>query len=403
MKIDLLEKIEGEAYLEFKTDGDEIVDVRVLFPHFRGVENILVGKDAWDALVINPRVCGICGHAHLQATASLLESIYRIEITQKAQLIREITRFCEIIQNHLKWCYLVIFQELQIPYDFTTMHQTIALVNKLLALFSGQWPHSAYAIPGGVTCDPTALDIVKAKQIRAQIQSNIFKLFGSFEDPKKLEKDLKKLYETLHAKDLLSVGIGLNRFITLSQDSYVENVKILNKKKRKTKLRYIKEIGQSDSYAKNVTYNNRFYETGPLARLLQNPDFFIRYFYRKYKDSIFTRIIARIYEINILIKKIEHHLNSIDLNQLSVVEIEKKDGEGAISIEAARGSLVHKAIIAEGKIENYSIITPTQWNLSNGSSDNPSSIQKAIIGLQDRKIANLIFRSFDICSVCTTH
>ena len=67
------------------------------------------------------------------------------------------------------------------------------------------------------------------------------------------------------------------------------------------------------------------------------------------------------------------------------------------------GSLVHEIYTKNNMIEKYEIITPTQWNLSNGTRKKPSIIQKAVIGLKDTKIAELIFRSFDICSVCTTH
>ncbi|BCD60323.1 MULTISPECIES: nickel-dependent hydrogenase large subunit [unclassified Nitratiruptor] len=403
MRIELLEKIEGEAFLKFQKDKKIITDVKVIFPHYRGIEEILRGRNPWDALVINPRICGICGHAHLQATAMVLESIFQITITQKAQKIREITRFCEIIQNHIKWFYLVIFHELGILYDFTKVHHLIITINKLLALFSGQWPHSSYCVIGGVTCDPTSFEIYQAKTLIRQIKDQFIQLIGELHDPLNLTNDLQKLYHTLQEKELLLVGKSHDRFITFSQDSHVSNIKLLHGQKRKTKLTLIEENEQKRSYAKNVTYNGKYYETGPLARLMQQTDPFIRYFHRRFKDSITTRIIARIYEVSLLIEKIIDHLATIDLSQPSVVESKMQDGTAIISIEAARGSLIHQATIHQGKIETYNIITPTQWNLSNGTSQNPSVIQKAIIGTSDEKIANLIFRSFDICSVCTTH
>ena len=56
------------------------------------MEKILEGKNALDALVINPRVCGICGHAHLIATVEAIEDCYEdIEISNKAKIIRELT------------------------------------------------------------------------------------------------------------------------------------------------------------------------------------------------------------------------------------------------------------------------------------------------------------------------
>jgi hydrogenase large subunit len=58
--------------------------------------------------------------------------------------------------------------------------------------------------------------------------------------------------------------------------------------------------------------------------------------------------------------------------------------------------------IKKGLIKSYDIITPTVWNLGNGTVKNPAIAQKAIIGLDEIKKADFVFKSFDICSVCTT-
>ncbi len=94
---ELIERIEGEAVLDFKTDkSGSVQEADIRFLHFRGMEAILEGRNALDALVIAPRVCGICGHSHLIAAVRMLESLYEnagypITITPKAHAIREIT------------------------------------------------------------------------------------------------------------------------------------------------------------------------------------------------------------------------------------------------------------------------------------------------------------------------
>ena len=74
--IKLIEKIEGEAKLNFHFKNNKIDKVDVDFMSTRHIEDILKGKSPLDALVINPRVCGICGHAHLIATVRALEDCY---------------------------------------------------------------------------------------------------------------------------------------------------------------------------------------------------------------------------------------------------------------------------------------------------------------------------------------
>jgi len=92
----LIEKIEGEAELDFSFSNGKIDDVRIHFGFYRGVEEILVGKDARDALVITPRVCGICNHAHLMTAVRAIEDGYRaaginVELSDKAESIRDFT------------------------------------------------------------------------------------------------------------------------------------------------------------------------------------------------------------------------------------------------------------------------------------------------------------------------
>ncbi len=97
---------------------------------------------------------------------------------------------------------------------------------------------------------------------------------------------------------------------------------------------------------------------------------------------------------------------SLDLSQPSFItppSIESISGFGVGIIEAPRGSLIHRATIEKGKIVSYTIITPTQWNLGNGTSMIPGIAQKAMIGAASTAKASLLFRTFDVCSVCTTH
>jgi len=129
--------------------------------------------------------------------------------------------------------------------------------------------------------------------------------------------------------------------------------------------------------------------------------------HRRYKDSIFTRLIARVCEIPQLLHHCKYLVQQINLDEPSYIEpkidILNLNGKGVGIVEAARGSLIHKVELKKGIIQKYDIITPTQWNLSNGTRENLSTSQKAMVGLDNIDVAELVFKSFDVCSVCTTH
>ncbi len=71
-------------------------------------------------------------------------------------------------------------------------------------------------------------------------------------------------------------------------------------------------------------------------------------------------------------------------------------------VEASRGSLIHKISVKNSKIIDYEIITPTQWNISNGN-DRERGVAIRAMQKCTPKEAQIIFKSFDICSVCTVH
>jgi hydrogenase large subunit len=100
-------------------------------------------------------------------------------------------------------------------------------------------------------------------------------------------------------------------------------------------------------------------------------------------------------------------LNQIDLREPSYIEparsIKELEAAGTGIVEAARGSLIHTLKIEKNRIKEYHIITPTQWNLGNGTIIEPGVAQKGMIGLENIDLAKKVFKSFDVCSVCTTH
>ncbi|SFO98784.1 nickel-dependent hydrogenase large subunit [Hydrogenimonas thermophila] len=428
----LVEHIEGEAVLTFHNQWGKIRDVQIDFPNFRGIELILKRKPALDALVISPRVCGICGHSHLMAAVRSLESILEnssitVDLTLKAKVIRDITLYCEIIQNHLKWFYLTLSPKLASltktePPSYLKMHYAVTQITSVIAIFAGQWPHSSYAIPGGVVCDPTPLELMHADALLCSVieffEEKIIKdsldnilSMKRCEQLLRLTGDLPDMLRLLEKEELGTIGKSHGRFIVLGEHS------IFSKAKMATNIYHsldIDKIEEEESlyygektFAKKVKFNGKFYETGPLARALTKKVALIRDMFRRNKDTITTRITARVYEIAILLHECRRLISTINIDEPSYINPkiswQSISGKGIGVIEAPRGSLIHKISIENGTIKSSQIITPTQWNLSTSSVQNPGIAQKAMIGLKDTEVAEFVFRTFDVCSVCTTH
>jgi hydrogenase large subunit len=425
----LIEKIEGEAELDFIfNNNNKIEEVKINFGFSRGIEKILEGKYPLDALVITPRVCGICNHAHLLATVRALEDGYRnagikVELSDKATNIREFTLACELIQNHVKWFYLTMLPQLEKMLQIENQENhglkasyLSSTITKALAIFSGQWPHSGYAIPGGVTCDPTYVDVIQAEglinesiqffeKIIAGVQIDELLSMHSVTELQKIGGDFGKLLYLLGSSGMAEVGKSHDRFIVFGECLCFKIGKSIPTQVSRINPKYVKESVQTNSFAKSVSYKGRQFEVGSLARGMISKEPIVKALHKRYKDSLLTRVFARVYEIGLLLNYSKVLLNRLDLSQPSCclgVGVVVEEFEGIGVVEAARGSLIHKISVKKSVIEKYTIITPTQWNLSQGDEREKGIAINAMVGASTIEEATYIFRSFDICSVCTT-
>lgn len=416
----LIEKIEGEATLDFHFVNEQIDFVDIKFMSSRGIEKILQGRAAQDALVINPRVCGICGHAHLIATVKALENCYEhIEISKKAEIIRELTLNFELVQNHFKWFYLTILPLIEGNQKLLLASEGSIMMTKAIAHIAGQYPHNSYAVVGGIVSDPSHIDLL-------QVQNLIKESISFFEkhmvqvDTKELlscekietllskEGDLPRVLHQILKDEWQELGKSYDRFIVFGENSYFKRGKsVVTRVQDNISENYLHIDANENSLAKNVSYKQKYYEVGPLSRAMLNKTVLIKDAHRRYGDSLFSRILARVCEILQLLYHSLELLKQIDLNEPSYIApqipIEQMSGVGVGAVEAARGSLIHKVQLQEGMIQSYEIITPTQWNLSQGTKELPGVAQKAMFKLHDVKTAEFVFKTFDVCSVCTTH
>ena len=441
----LLTRLEGEAELKLFWQGEKIKDAYISVPNYRGFERILMGKPVMDALVINPRICGICGHAHLRATVEAIEDSlkragYEVTITEKARLFRDITLSLEIIQNHLRWFYLYLMpdvvklkpslRERFAPLKGSGWQEGVRASNyatKALATLAGQWPHSSYMVPGGVTCDPTEADINKVEALvervvdffeekLAGIEIQSYMSMSGAKLIREVKGDILSFFEACFEHGLDSVGRSYGRFLT--GGTIDPCVVPGTKSKRICKFHpekvyelegysFFSKNGRGYTWAKAARYGGFPCETGPLARQLiaKNPR--VVSLYKKYGDSVLVRVFARLDEILTLSLSVLDKLRSVDLSQRSCIappkEVKSVSGEGIGVVEAARGTLIHKISVSRGKIKFYDVITPTVWNLGPRDDVYLGVAEKAMIGLDSELKAYTVLRSFDVCSVCTSH
>ncbi len=185
-----LNRVEGDLEIALVLEDGVVSEARTIGSLYRGFEQIMVGRAPRDSLVITPRVCGICGTAHLYSAVQALEQIWQIQIPANAVRIRNLCLIAEGIQNDLRQTFLFFtpdfcnhryrnrswFAEMTDrfePFRGSSYRETLAISReavKIVAHFGGQWPHSSYMLPGGVTTPATLRRITACSSALDNIQ-----------------------------------------------------------------------------------------------------------------------------------------------------------------------------------------------------------------------------------------
>jgi hydrogenase large subunit len=180
-----LNRVEGDLELKVAVEGQRIVDARAIGRMYRGFEQILIGRHSRDGLVITPRICGICGTAHLYAAVTALETAWQCPVAPNGTRVRNLCLMTEEAQSDSRHTFLMfaidlcnakyrhhplypLIQEAFAPFSGRIYGETIRHTKQLLeivAIFGGQWPHSSYMIPGGVTTVSNRKELIRVQTI----------------------------------------------------------------------------------------------------------------------------------------------------------------------------------------------------------------------------------------------
>jgi Ni,Fe-hydrogenase I large subunit len=185
-----LNPVEGDLEIALALEEGVVVEARTVGTLYRGFEQIMVGRTPRDAAVITPRVCGICGTAHLYSAVLALEHIWQTHVPANATRIRNLCLMAEGIQNDLRQTFLFFTPdfcnpryrhqpwsgELMAafePFRGASYRETLVATRRvveIVAHFGGQWPHSSYMLPGGVTTSADLRRILACRAVLDDVQ-----------------------------------------------------------------------------------------------------------------------------------------------------------------------------------------------------------------------------------------
>ncbi len=138
-------------------------------------------------------------------------------------------------------------------------------------------------------------------------------------------------------------------------------------------------------------------ETGPLARQLGHP--LVRAVRDRFGDGLLARWVARLVELAALPQRLRAVLNG---HETPAPAPASPPGEGLAAVEAARGRLHHRVALDSGRIRDYQILAPTEWNFH---PEGVAAQALSDIRVEDDErrlsLARLLVNAIDPCVACT--
>ncbi|MEJ2467987.1 MAG: nickel-dependent hydrogenase large subunit [Campylobacterales bacterium] len=104
--VDPITRIEGHLRIEAVIDeNNTIVDAYSASTMFRGIEEILKGRDPRDCGLLAMRICGVCTGTHYQRSIEAVENAFDITIPKNARIVRNLIQGALYTHDHLVHFY----------------------------------------------------------------------------------------------------------------------------------------------------------------------------------------------------------------------------------------------------------------------------------------------------------
>jgi Ni,Fe-hydrogenase I large subunit len=103
--VDPVTRIEGHLRVEAQVDGGQVTDAWSSATMWRGIEEILHGRDPREAWYFTQRICGVCTTVHALASVRAVENALDVVPPINAQMIRNLIALSQYVQDHVVHFY----------------------------------------------------------------------------------------------------------------------------------------------------------------------------------------------------------------------------------------------------------------------------------------------------------
>lgn len=449
-------RVEGDLEVKLEVQDGRVAAAFVTAPLFRGFEQILQDRPPLDALVVAPRICGICSVSQSLAAARALAQVMGLEPPPNGRIFADLMLACENAADHLTHFALFFMPDFaRAAYAGRSWHgeaearfaahkgasgrEAVAARTAflhLMGILAGKWPHSLALQPGGAA---KSLDLGERMRLQAillafrrYLEQSVFgtSLEAAAEDLAAWSADSDAGLFLRIADDLglAGQGRGVDRFLSGGGlfSAALPDLSGLREDIAHAWLRggshhpslgvTLPDADKRDAYSwcKAPRLDGHPHETGALARqwVAGHPLVGRMLAEAGGRADVKSRVVARLIELARLLPRMESLLAELRPNEAyCLAPSDVPDGEGMGLVEAARGLLGHWLRVEKGVIASYQIVAPTSWNFSPRDGKGvPGPVEQALAATPVEQgqgavplMVQHVVRSFDPCMSCTVH
>ncbi|MDD5390251.1 MAG: nickel-dependent hydrogenase large subunit [Gallionellaceae bacterium] len=434
-------RVEGDLEVHLDIADGRVTAARVNSPLYRGFEEMLPGKHPLDALVIVPRICGICSVSQSAAAAAALRDLMGLTPPPNGRLAEYLVTACENLADHLTHFYLFFMPDFarlvyhERPWFAAVESRFKAVAGSaaadmlparaefmhLMGLMAGKWPHTLSLQPGGTARALEQADILRLVTVlrgfRRFLERHTFgdslETVAGLDSLAALDRwrdgrrgDLAMFLTVSDDLALHDLGRATDRFLShgayglfpagvwdggageLDPGAIVEDVSHAwmagdPLPPAEGLTRTLPDKADAYTWCKAPRYGGQVMETGALARQMLAGHPLIRELVAVHGGSVQARVLARLLELAIVVPEMERWARALTPGEPWCYHAELPDeGSGMGLVEAARGALGHWLSVRHGRIRNYQIIAPTTWNFSpRDAAGVPGALEQALAGM----------------------
>ncbi len=415
IEISHLTKIEGHAKLSVGFDRNKKKVKKCsleVFESPRYFEAAIKNRSYKEVPYLAGRICGICNIAHLVGSAMAVENALEIKPSEQTRLLRELLVLSGIFHSHVLHIHLLALPDyLGCSSALDMKGKGLEYVKRGLRLkeigndvasaIGGRSIHPITSVVGGFTKIP------EKDKVRGLVRKlREAKMYAK--ETAELIENLEKEKITFETEFLSLETAGKNypflegNVVSLSGRGFVP----------RDYRKHLEEKVVPESTSKHVTFRDKSFMVGPLARVnvhreglsedarnalkkLSNPEY-----------NLLSANAARAAETIHCIDRCLDILEMLELRKEKVIEARPREGEGISATEAPRGLLYHHyKLNKEGNVTRVNIIPPTTQNVKN-MEDAVASVLPEMMNLpRDRIRAGMekLIRAYDPCMSCSAH